>query len=148
MISLYLSFPQTIFSYSRVSHSRSSAFNIRVLVVAPGAFRTEGMYSIPFNVKNLISDYDDIRASTIARFGSVPGTEPGDPVKAMETLVDTVRGEGSAEGKAWPTWLLLGQDAENDLRTKWDKLRTMLEEWGKCCSGCVVLRIEMRQVPL
>ncbi|PBK66008.1 NAD-P-binding protein [Armillaria solidipes] len=110
-------------------------FNIRVLVVAPGAFRTEGMYSIPFNVKNPISDYDDIRASSIARFGSVPGTEPGDPVKAMETLVDTVRGEGSAEGKAWPTWLLLGQDAEKDLRTKWDKLRTMLEEWGNVVRG-------------
>ncbi|SJL09004.1 related to ketoreductases [Armillaria ostoyae] len=110
-------------------------FNIRVLVVAPGAFRTEGMYSIPFNVKNPISDYDGIRASSIARFGSVPGTEPGDPVKAMETLVDTVRGEGSAEGKAWPTWLLLGQDAEKDLRTKWDKLRVMLEEWGNVVRG-------------
>ncbi|KAK0234901.1 hypothetical protein EDD85DRAFT_967051 [Armillaria nabsnona] len=110
-------------------------FNIRVLVVAPGAFRTEGMYSIPFNAKNPISDYDDVRASSIARFGSVPGTEPGDPVKAMETLVDTVRGEGSAKGKAWPTWLLLGQDAEKDLRTKWDKLRIMLEEWGNVVRG-------------
>lgn len=106
-----------------------SPFNIRVLIVAPGAFRTEGMYSIPFNIRNPISDYDNIRLSSVAKFAAVPGNEPGDPVKAMEVLVDTVRGEGSAKGKAWPTWLLLGQDAENDLRARWDKFRIVLEGW-------------------
>ncbi|KAG7441462.1 NAD(P)-binding protein [Guyanagaster necrorhizus] len=134
-IGTYAASKAAIHAITESLSSELAPFNVRVLLVAPGAFRTEGMYSIPFNVKNPISDYDDIRTSAIARFGSVPGTEPGDPVKAMETLVDTVRGEGSAEGKAWPTWLLLGHDAEKDLRTKWDKLRTTLEEWGSVVRG-------------
>ncbi|THU82018.1 NAD(P)-binding protein [Dendrothele bispora CBS 962.96] len=104
--------------------------NIRVLLVAPGAFRTEGIYGIPFNTSNPISDYDDLRNMANSRYLQIPGNEPGDPVKAMEVLVDVVRGEGCAKGKKWPTVLPLGQDAEADMRGKWDAFMNVLEEWG------------------
>ena len=103
---------------------------IKVLLVAPGAFRTEGIYGIPFNTSNPISDYDDLRNMACARYLQIPGNEPGNPVKAMEALVDVVRGEGCAEGKKWPAILPLGIDAEADMRSKWDTFMNVLGEWG------------------
>lgn len=112
-------------------------FGIRVLVVCPGSFRTEGtptlpvsdtnrpfpgMYSIPFHTTNKIPDYDSIRDASIAAYASIPGKEPGDPLKAVKTIVDIVKEKGVAEGKTWPWCLLLGNDAENDLNSRWKKV--------------------------
>lgn len=105
---------------------------IRVLLLAPGAFRT-AIYTIsPFHSEDSFSDYDELRAACSQRFKSVAGNEPGDPAKAMEALVDVVRGEGVAEGKKWPepgASLLLGNDAERDLLKKFNKLKLALTEW-------------------
>lgn len=106
---------------------------IRVLLLSPGAFRTD-IYSIsPFHQDNASSDYDELRATSAQRFGTIPGNEPGDPAKAMEALVDVVRGEGVAEGKKWPepgASLLLGNDAEKDLHTRFNKLTAAVSEWA------------------
>lgn len=88
------------------------------------------MYQHPFNTDNPIADYDAYRQERIAAYASVPGSEPGDPAKAMEVLVDVVKGEGVAVGKTWPWTLLLGADAERDLKTRWDRHQTTLQEWG------------------
>ncbi|KAF5355243.1 hypothetical protein D9758_006006 [Tetrapyrgos nigripes] len=118
-----------------------SPFNIKVLLVAPGAFRTEGIYSIPFNTSNPIPDYDSLRNVAMARYNSIPGTETGDPTKGMQVLVDVIRGEGCAEGKKWPGTLLLGEDAERDLRKKWDTFTNILKEWGDVVrTGSQILR--------
>jgi hypothetical protein len=93
------------------------------------------MYSIPFHTSNKIPDYDEFRQICIDRYASVPGKEPGDPEKAMEAVVDTVRGEGVAEGKPWPWCLLLGNDAEKDLESRWDKHRSVRAEWGDVTRG-------------
>jgi len=116
-------------------------FGIRILIVCPGSFRTEGksetstleyfyadlvhvgMYSIPFFTENNIEDYDTTRKNAISAYQSIPGKEPGNPVKAMSALVDIVKGTGVAEGKSFPWILLLGQDAENDLRSRWARVR-------------------------
>ena len=57
------------------------------------------------------------------------GKQPNDPVKAMSAVVDVVRGEGLAAGKPTPLWLVLGQDAENDLRERARVRLENLEEW-------------------
>lgn len=110
-------------------------YNIRVLLVEPGAFMTEGIYGQPFFTSNPIPAYDDMRAASKARFASVPGTEKGDPTKAMQVVVDVVRGEGVAKGRPWPGYLVLGEDAENDVRTKCSKVLKVLDEWVDVARG-------------
>lgn len=103
-------------------------FSIKVLIVLPGSFRTK-IITGEFFEGNRIADYDGIRKSAADIIGRVPGNQPGDPVKAMEILVDVVRGEGVAEGKAWPLYLPLGRDSEEAIRGKSKKLTGILDEW-------------------
>ncbi|KAJ7595443.1 hypothetical protein C8J56DRAFT_922318 [Mycena floridula] len=105
-------------------------FNIRVLILAPGSNRTEGMALSPFNDNNKIPDYDTMRTMLVEAFGGLHGNQPGDPEKAMQVTVDAVRGEGVAEGKSWPWMLLLGNDAEEDIKARWKRYERDLEEWG------------------
>lgn len=105
-------------------------FNIRVLIVEPGAFRTENIYSNKFDSwTNPIPDYDEARAGALARHEAIPGTQPGDPMKAMRFVVDVVRGEGVAAGREWPSYLVLGEDAERDVRKKCMMMLKHLDEW-------------------
>ena len=66
----------------------------------------------------------------MTRFASIPGREPGDPDKAVEAVVDVVRGEGVAEGRAWPDYLFLGDDAEAAVRDRCSKVLKVLDEWA------------------
>jgi NAD(P)-dependent dehydrogenase (short-subunit alcohol dehydrogenase family) len=105
-------------------------FNIRVLIVEPGAFRTENIYSNKFDTwTNPIPDYDETRAETLAKYEAIPGNQPGDPMKAMKFVVDVVRGEGAAAGREWPLYLVLGEDAERDVRNKCMMMLKHLDEW-------------------
>ncbi|KIK57759.1 hypothetical protein GYMLUDRAFT_45941 [Collybiopsis luxurians FD-317 M1] len=110
---------------------------IRVLLLAPGAFRT-GIYSIStFHQENSLPDYDELRTSAIKR-SSIDGKQPGDPTRAMEALVDVVRGEGVATGRKFPaigTALLLGNDVEKDFYTKFDKMKATVMEWAHVVRG-------------
>ncbi|KAG0702629.1 hypothetical protein DFH29DRAFT_999178 [Suillus ampliporus] len=105
-------------------------FNIRILVVEPGSFRTENIYSNTFDTwTNPIPDYDDGRAHSLVTYGAIAGNQPGDPVKAMKVVVDVVRGEGVAAGREWPFYLVLGEDAERDVRNKCATMLKHLDEW-------------------
>ncbi|KAF8815899.1 NAD(P)-binding protein [Phlegmacium glaucopus] len=106
-----------------------SQFNIRVVLVEPGAFRTEGIYGQKFFADKPIADYDALRTAAIAGFSAVGGTQDGDPDKAAEAIVDVVRGEGVAKGRPWPEYLLLGYDAEANVRGKCSKVLKVLDEW-------------------
>jgi hypothetical protein len=48
----------------------------------------------------------------------------------MEVVVDVVRGEGVAKGKSWPGLLVLGEDAERDLRNKCQATLHVLDNWS------------------
>lgn len=72
---------------------------------------------------------DVIRAASMRGFASVPGAQKGDPDKAMEVVVDVVRGEGAAMGRPWPLYLVLGDDAEEGIKEKCGKLLKHLDEW-------------------
>ena len=110
-------------------------FNIKVLLVEPGAFRTEGIYGQPYFTENPLPAYDTMRNASKTRFASVSGTEKGDPDKAVEAIVDVVRGEGVAKGRPWPGYLVLGEDAEVDVRTKCKKVLGVLDEWVDVARG-------------
>ncbi|KAJ7841063.1 hypothetical protein B0H14DRAFT_3086822 [Mycena olivaceomarginata] len=101
---------------------------VRVLLVEPGAFRTN-VSAHAYFTQHPIADYDALRGVSAARFGSLLGTEPGDPARAMEAVVDVVRGEGRARGRAWPGRLVLGADAERDVRAKCKRVLDNMDEW-------------------
>ena len=80
-------------------------------------------------INHHIPAYDKLRETGRARFASVSGTEKGDPAKAMELLVDTVRGEGRAMGREWPMWIFMGQDCIRDVRAKCAKVLRTIDDW-------------------
>ncbi|CAL1699310.1 unnamed protein product [Somion occarium] len=104
-------------------------FSIRVLIAEPGPFRTEGMLSLPMSTHNNIPEYDEARERTDQQVKWFDGKQPNDPVKAMEILVDVVRGEGRAAGKPWPLYLPLSIEAEEAIRNKCKVLLNVVDEW-------------------
>ena len=107
--------------------SELAQFSIRVTVVIPGSFRTSALGQ-PITVHKHVPAYDTLREVGHARFSSISGNEKGDPAKAMELLVDTVRGEGQAYGKEWPMWLFMGQDVYRDVRSKCARVLQTLDD--------------------
>ncbi|KAF9560790.1 NAD(P)-binding protein [Agrocybe pediades] len=115
--------------------SELSPFNIKVLLVQPGAFRTEGIYGQKYYLDNPIPAYDELRGRSHERFLSVPGSEKGDPDKAAKAIIDVVKGEGAAKGRPWPNYLVLGNDAEADTRNKIDKVLGALDLYADVTRG-------------
>jgi hypothetical protein len=54
-----------------------SQFNIRVVLVEPGSFRTEGIFGQQYFTANPIAEYDALPAASSAIVSSLPGTENG-----------------------------------------------------------------------
>ncbi|KZP16092.1 NAD(P)-binding protein [Athelia psychrophila] len=104
-------------------------FGIKVLIVLPGAFRTNISNGQVYQ-GNKIPDYDRMRNGIEAMGGRIRGNQPGDPAKAVEIVVDVVRGEGVAQGKEWPLYLPLGPDAETAFRGKSQTITKIVDEWG------------------
>lgn len=116
-------------------HTELSPFNIRTLLIEPGSFRTENIYATGWNTTHLFHDYDTLRQSAQEAFKHIQGNEPGDPYKAMHIVVDIVHGEGVAEGKRWPRYLVLGSDAEMNVRDKCKLMLDVLDEWEDVVKG-------------
>ena len=110
-------------------HAELRPFGVRVLIVAPGAFRTEGVHAYPATIHNHVPAYDAARNAGMARFAAIAGNERGDPARAMELVVDVVRGEGAAAGREWPLWLVLGRDAYTDVRAKCERILKTMDAW-------------------
>ncbi|THH29202.1 hypothetical protein EUX98_g4986 [Antrodiella citrinella] len=110
--------------------SEVSQFGVRVLIVEPGPFRTENIYARPLYEGNRIPVYDSM-LKFIDEYvkTKVDGFQPGDPLKAMEVLADVVRGEGCAEGKKFPLYLPLGEEAEQAIRNKCNTMLGVVDEW-------------------
>ncbi|KAK7031059.1 hypothetical protein VNI00_013658 [Paramarasmius palmivorus] len=126
---LYASSKAALRVYSETLSAEVSQFNIRVLIVEPGAFRTEGILSLPYHTDHPISDYDATREKAIEIFKATVGTQRGNPDKAMELLIDVVRCEGKAAGRPWPFYLPLGVDAEEAIVNKCRKMIETVEAW-------------------
>jgi NAD(P)-dependent dehydrogenase (short-subunit alcohol dehydrogenase family) len=135
---IHLKCPQIYLSHIALTEALAlelAQFNIKTLLVEPGAFRTEGIYGQPYFTENPLPAYDIMRHISKTRFAAVSGTEKGDPNKAVEAIVDVVRGEGVAKGRPWPGYLILGEDAEVDVRTKCKKVSDVLDQWADVARG-------------
>ncbi|KAI0769489.1 hypothetical protein BC629DRAFT_1442182 [Irpex lacteus] len=142
----YNSSKAALHAYAETLHNEIKQFNITILIAQPGAHRTDVITTSLSNIlppiHGSIADYTPLREAISARYGKQNGKQPGDPVKAMRAVVDVVRGEGVAEERVRkregerPLWLVLGTDAEADLREFCRNRMENLEEWVDVTRGC------------
>jgi NAD(P)-dependent dehydrogenase (short-subunit alcohol dehydrogenase family) len=96
---------------------------IRVLIVEPGAFRTEFGASRMHRSQRVIEDYVPTVGPTRQAVDDMDGSQPGDPERAAAAIVETV---GAAKA---PLRLALGDDAVDSIRAKHERLRADLDGW-------------------
>ncbi|KAK7041596.1 hypothetical protein VNI00_009183 [Paramarasmius palmivorus] len=130
---LYASSKAALRVYSETLSVEVSPFNVRTLIVEPSAFRTEGIVSaFPYQPTGTISDYNSVRERIYKYFTEqVEGKQRGDPEKAVELIVDVVRGEGCAAGRPWPLYLPLGVDAILGIRQKCEMMTKAADDWSE-----------------
>jgi len=87
-------------------------FGIRVTIVEPGPFRTDFL-GRSLRRATPIPDYEDGPAGALrARFATQHGQQPGDPVRAVEAIIDAVHSPSA------PLRLPLGRQAVERIRAK------------------------------
>lgn len=99
-------------------------FGIRVLIVEPGAFRTE-FGGQRMHRSQTIDAYEVSTAHTRAAVDRMDGTQPGDPAKAAQAILRVL------DDIDPPLRLALGNDAVDNIRAHHEQLRTDLDRWEK-----------------
>ncbi|KAI1757516.1 putative short-chain dehydrogenase [Xylaria castorea] len=100
-----------------------ASFGISLVVVNPGAFRTNFLTQLQLSENPMPSDYkDSVVGQTIHKFANAGGKQAGDPEKGIERIFEIVTGEGMAgelKGKVFR--LVLGEDAFTRMKNNNDK---------------------------
>jgi NAD(P)-dependent dehydrogenase (short-subunit alcohol dehydrogenase family) len=90
--------------FSEVLANEVSAFGVKVIIVEPGAFRTDWMGS-SMTMHDPGPDYRDALGFMHELRRTSNGSQPGDPARAARVIIDVV------EAPEPPRRLLLGSDA-------------------------------------
>ncbi len=106
---------------------------LRSICMDFGTFKTgfiDSTHHVPY-----VARIDDYRAQTesyekLLNDLELNSKQPGDPKKAVEVIVDVVRGEGVAKGRDMPSFLLLGSDAFAMTQAELKRVMKMQEEWA------------------
>ena len=91
-------------------HAELKPLGISVIVVEPGAFRTDFAGRSLTQSSTVIDDYADTAGKRRKEHDTVHGTQPGDPAKAAKAIIAAI------EADEPPAFLLLGTDALNTFR--------------------------------
>lgn len=94
---------------------------IKVLIVEPGAFRTDFAGRSLHGAAKVIADYDGTAGPRRKENDKTHGTQPGDPARAAKLLIEVIGGE------TLPVRLLLGSDA---VKIVGDEIAAQLKEIG------------------
>lgn len=99
------------------------SLGIKIIIVEPGAFRTD------FNGRSLvladtqIADYEPVISGFRQWLQDMDGKQPGDPVKAAEAMIQAVNSDNP------PLRLALGADAVGAIETKLESVKAEMEAW-------------------
>ncbi|TDB98538.1 oxidoreductase [Actinomadura sp. 7K534] len=99
-------------------------FGIRVLIVEPGAFRTE-FGGRRMHRSRSIAEYAASTGPTRAAVDGMDGTQPGDPRKAAQAIMQVL------DSPDPPLRLALGNDAVDHIGAHHELLRADLTRWEK-----------------
>ena len=102
---------------------------IKVTVVVPGPFRTDFIGRSLERASAHLEDYDKTSGKFGAYLDKINGTQPGDPDRAAQAIVQMVQ-----DGKA-PSRLFLGKFAVDAARKKMAALEKDIAEWEAVSRG-------------
>jgi NAD(P)-dependent dehydrogenase (short-subunit alcohol dehydrogenase family) len=100
-------------------------FGIRVLIVEPGAFRTSFNGSGALQISGAIADYDELIGPVRSGMANDDGSQPGDPAKAAEAILQAV------DSPEPPLRLALGNDAVDSISNALDEAKAELAAWER-----------------
>ncbi|KAJ6008845.1 short chain oxidoreductase/dehydrogenase [Penicillium canescens] len=104
-------------------------FNIRVLLVEPGAFRTNFIGSHKLPAAGMTKDYEGTPlGAAMGFFDGFAGKQPGDPTKAVQRVLDVIQLQGMGQGKEKLLRLPLGTDCFPRMLDKIDNMKGELEQ--------------------
>ena len=109
---------------SEALEAEVAPFGVRVLIVEPGAFRTE-FGGQRMHRSSTIEAYAVSTGSTRAAVDGMDGTQPGDPGKAARAILDVL------DSPEPPLRLALGNDAVDSIAAHHELLRADLTRWEK-----------------
>jgi NAD(P)-dependent dehydrogenase (short-subunit alcohol dehydrogenase family) len=109
--------------YSEALAGEVAPYGIRVLIVEPGAFRTELFDAYGASAET--ETYADTVGATRAMIRSDAGNQPGDPAKAATAILAALSADDP------PLRLPLGADAVDAVVGHLDQVRAEIEAWEK-----------------
>lgn len=112
-------------------HKETQPLGLRTLLMEPGRFRTSLLSATNLKFRqSQISDYETASESHGDHLHSEDFKQPGNPEMFVRLVVDLVRQEGCAEGKAIPFRLPVGRDAVEEIGFKLRETMDVLREWS------------------
>lgn len=97
-------------------------------MVEPGYFRTRVFVKLA-HIPLRIPEFAGFNAACVEQGAKIYGTEPGDPEKAVERMVELVRGEGVAAGREIPLRVPLGTNGWGRIKKKCEDMVKVYEDW-------------------
>lgn len=97
---------------------------IRVIVVEPGAFRTDFSGRSLLQSNKVIDDYADTAGKRRKENDDTHGTQQGDPAQGAQAIISTVEGDQA------PFRLLLGSDAIKIVRQEYRERIDEIDQWA------------------
>lgn len=70
------------------------------------------------------------------------GTQPGDPIKGVKTMIDVLTGEGVAKGLKIPARMPIGGDAVEVVRGRAEEMLGVVRVWESVSGGTDVEGVE------
>ncbi|KAF7332923.1 Serine 3-dehydrogenase [Mycena venus] len=129
-VGLYCATKFTLRGISESLHLEIAPLGLRSTCIDFGYFRTtflDPAHRAPYVPR--IEDYNEMSKRANDALLSYDGKQPGDPAKGVEVVLDIVRGEGLAAGKAFPTSVALGSDCYKTIKEEAESVLGRLEEW-------------------
>ncbi|KUI66071.1 putative oxidoreductase YusZ [Cytospora mali] len=125
---LYAASKFALEGFSEALSREEAEFGITVLIVEPGAFRTNFLRSFQVSEKGVGEGGPAILGQAMDRWYQYEGKQPGDPEKGVEVIYQVVTGEGEAGKLKGKTLRLpLGKDCVARVEAKTDRVKQDVE---------------------